>query len=423
MAKDVVLPQLGQSMHKGTIVKICVEIGQAVAADEVVFEIETDKATLEVESSDAGFVKAVLVEIGQTVPVHTPILVLGEADEDVTAYLEGKIRHSFDSAEATATTASSKGVPPQIQMVALEMGVDLSTAVPAEAIRTLDAQVRKSPADDATAVQEYQLGQTLPLTRLQKITAEKMVWSKQNIPCFYLNVRVHATRLAAFRDKLNEDAQTKISFNDLILRALTLGIEHYPIMTGKLAEDHIQLSEQIDIGLAVATDDGLVAPILKDCGKKNLYELSAACAELVERAKSKKLTMDDLEGGALTISNLGRFGVDSFIPIVVPGQSSILGIGSIQDAVLPVDKAPSLEKIMNMTLSVDHKVINGAEAAQFLDFVKKRLEHPDELIPAEEKPKAETVEKPVEPELPIIPDASSKNVFQKIFGRLFGRTD
>ncbi len=420
MAKDVTLPRLGQSMQEATIVKICAEIGQTVAVGDVVLEIETDKATLEVESPEGGCVKAVLVEVGQTIPVDTPVLVLGEADEDVTAYLEDKIRHSFSATESAVGTMPKKGVPRQVQTVAREMGIDLESATPAAAIRTLDARVRQYPGE-TKPVEEYALGQVIPLSRLQKITAERMVWSKQNIPCFYLNVRVHATRMVEFRETLNESAERKISFNDLILRALTLGIEHYPIMTGKLADDHIQLSDSIDIGLAVATDDGLVAPIIKDCGAKNLFELSAACAELIERAKHKKLTMDDLEGGALTVSNLGGFGVDSFIPIVVPGQSSILGVGSIQEAVLPVDKAPSQEKILNLTLSVDHKVINGAEAAQFLDFVKKMLEHPDELVPAEEKPKAEEAETPAEPELPIIPEAKPKNAFQKFFGRLFGK--
>lgn len=409
MAKDVILPRLGQSMREGTIVKYCVEIGQSVDTGQVVFEIETDKATLEVESPESGFVKAVLVDVGQTVPVDAPVLVLGAEDEDVTAYLENKIRHAFAPAEGGETIELKKGTPPRVQMVAREMGVDISTTTPAEAIRTVDAQVRQELPTHEAPPERYQLGQTIPLTRLQKITADRMVWSKQNIPCFYLNVRVSATRMVQFREAFNEQAETKISFNDLILRALTLGLQHYPIMTGKLAENHIQLAERLDIGLAVSTDDGLVAPILKDCGNKSLAELSAACKTLIERTKARKLDMDDLEGGCITVSNLGGFGVDSFIPIVVPGQSSILGVGAIQDAVLPVDKAPSVEKIMNLTLSVDHKVINGAEAAQFLDFVKKMLEHPDELVSAEDKPQTEE---------PDQIEQQPKGVFKKLIDRL-----
>ena len=418
MAKDVILPQLGKSMQEGTVVHLCVEIGQEVAVGDVVFEIETDKATMEVESTEAGCVKAVLVEVGQTVPINTPVLVLGEPDENVTAYLQNKIRHTHDPA-GPAAGAPQKGVPAQVQFVAKEMGVDLATAGPAEAIRKVDAQLRKTaePTDPAA----IQLGRVIPLSRLQKVTAQKMVWSKQNIPCFYLNVRVNASRLIEFRSQWNAqvDEAAKISFNDLILRALTLAVQHYPIMTGTLTDKHIQLSDSVDIGLAVSTDDGLVAPILKGCDRKSLAELSAASRELIERAKARKLDVSDLEGGCMTVSNLGGFGVDSFIPIVVPGHTSILGVGMIQDAVLPVDKTPAVEKIMNLTLSVDHKVVNGAEAAQFLDLVKKMLEHPDELVPAEERPKDETPQSVPEPEKPVETVAESKSLIQKIFGGLF----
>jgi pyruvate dehydrogenase E2 component (dihydrolipoamide acetyltransferase) len=210
--------------------------------------------------------------------------------------------------------------------------------------------------------------------------AEKMIWSKQNIPCFYLNIRVDVTKMVQLRSQMNADVKHKTSVNAFLIRALAMGIEHYPIMTGQLAEDHIQLSDSIDIGMAVSTEDGVVAPVIKDCGSKSLVEINRCGEELIERVYAGKLSLEDLSGGCMSISNLGAFGVDSFIPIVIPGQSSILGVGTIQDVVLPIDREPSLRKIVNLTLSVDHKVINGAEAAQFLDFVKKLLEHPDELI-------------------------------------------
>jgi pyruvate dehydrogenase E2 component (dihydrolipoamide acetyltransferase) len=178
---------------------------------------------------------------------------------------------------------------------------------------------------------------------------------------------------------MNVDSETKFSINDFVIRALTWGIKHYPIMTGQLAADHILLSDSIDIGLAISTEEGVVAPVVKDCGNKTLAQIGERVAELVERTRDGKLVLEDLSGGCMSVSNLGAFGVDSFIPIVIPGQSSILGVGTIQDVVLPVNREPAVRKIMNLTLSVDHKVINGAEAAQFLDFVKKLLEHPDEL--------------------------------------------
>jgi pyruvate dehydrogenase E2 component (dihydrolipoamide acetyltransferase) len=207
-----------------------------------------------------------------------------------------------------------------------------------------------------------------------------MLWSKQNIPCFYLNVRVDATKLLQLRSQKNADSRANLSINDFIIRSLALGIQHYPIMTGQLAEDHIQLSDSIDIGLAISTEEGVVAPVVKDCGNQTLAQISEQTAGLIERTREGKLSLEDLSGGCISVSNLGAFGVDSFIPIVIPGQSSIVGVGTIQDVVLPVDREPAVRKIMNLTLAVDHKVINGAEAAQFLDFVKKLLEHPDELL-------------------------------------------
>jgi pyruvate dehydrogenase E2 component (dihydrolipoamide acetyltransferase) len=211
------------------------------------------------------------------------------------------------------------------------------------------------------------------------IVAEKMLWSKQNIPCFYLNVRVDATKLVKLRQELNASGDVKYSINDFVIRAMTMGICHYPLMTGVLHDDHIQLNDTIDIGLAVSTADGVAAPILRNCGEKTLAQINHEVTDLVERARTGKLTLEDLTGGCTSVSNLGAFGVDSFIPIVIPGQASILGVGTIQDVVLPVDRTPATRKIINLTLSVDHKVINGAEAAQFLDFVKKLLEHPEEL--------------------------------------------
>lgn len=366
MANEIVLPKLGKTMKEGTLANIRIADGDRVSQGDILFDIETDKATLEMESEAEGFVKAVLVEAGQTVPVHTPLLILGDKDEQLdSAYLAQIVSH----------VRAAVMVDPSIKQVsdaALE-STDISFA---ESLRDAEAQARCAP----TQPPKPQLGATVPLSRTQKIVAEKMVWSKQNIPCFYLNVRVNATKMVALRSQMNAEAERKISINDFVIRALALGIGHYPIMTGQLAEDHIQLFNSIDIGLAVSTDEGVAAPIVRDCGGKSLAQISERTGELIAQTLVGKLTLEDLSGGCMSVSNLGVFGIDSFIPIVIPGQSSILGIGTIQDVVLPVNKQPSVCKIMNLTLSVDHKVINGAEAAQFLDFVKKLLEHPDELI-------------------------------------------
>ena len=151
-------------------------------------------------------------------------------------------------------------------------------------------------------------------------------------------------------------------------------------MTGQPAGDFIQLAPQIHIGLAITIPDGLVAPLVRDADQKSLFQIAAYTKNLIARAKANKLSPDDLAGGCITVSNLGAFGIDFFLPIVVPGQCSIIGVGQITDTPLPIDGNIIVRKLMNLTISVDHRVVNGAEAAQFLDFIKKTLENPDRLM-------------------------------------------
>ena len=239
--------------------------------------------------------------------------------------------------------------------------------------------IKDLPMPVSVLPQDIKLGQTIPVSRLQKVTAQKMLRSKQELPCFYLNVRADVTDLVAYRAKLNQAGSDDVSYNDFIIKGLAIGLEKFPIMTGQIDGDDIKLAKSIGVGLAISTPEGLIAPIVKDPDKKTVAEIARYSRQLIERTKSNLLTLQDLEGGCITVSNLGAFGVDSFIPIVVPGQCSILGIGKIADVCVPAGDTPDtlgVRKMMNMTLSVDHKVANGGYAAQFLDFVKKTLEDP-----------------------------------------------
>jgi len=207
-----------------------------------------------------------------------------------------------------------------------------------------------------------------------------MLKSKQEIPCFYLTVRVDMTDLVTARTKMNETGGVKVAFNDFILKAVATGLEKFPLMTGQLAGNAIKLADAIHVGLAISVPDGLVAPLVKDVNRKDVRQIARDSQALIERARADKLDLSDLEGGCITVSNLGAFGIESFIPIVVPGQCSILGVGRIADTCLPDNGNILVRKLMNMTLSVDHKVANGAYAAQFLDLVKKTLEDPEGLM-------------------------------------------
>jgi pyruvate dehydrogenase E2 component (dihydrolipoamide acetyltransferase) len=288
-----------------------------------------------------------------------------------------------------AETAAKPAASPRAKKLAKELGVNLADVTgtgPAGKITEQDVKKAAStkPSTPAVAAAEVKLGETIPLTKKQKLTAERMVKSKREIPCFYLTVKADVTDLVDLRTKLNETASlsavaqakadVKISYNDFIIRAVAIGLQKFPIMTGQLAGDTIKLADTINIGLAVSTPGGLIVPVVKDAHKKDVKQIAAATKALIEKAQNEKLLLTDLEGACITVSNLGAFGIESFIPIVIPGQCSILGIGQITDTCVPNNGNIVIRKLMSLTVSVDHKVATGAYAAQFLDFVRKLLE-------------------------------------------------
>jgi pyruvate dehydrogenase E2 component (dihydrolipoamide acetyltransferase) len=417
MAREVRLPQLGQTMEEGTIVNCLVKVGDEVKKGDVIFEIETDKATLEMESPAEGFVKYILAETDQTLPVGAPIMVVGDKDEEVpqsfvdslkaaapapsgaepapaaptvdTAPTTPVAEHPLPAPAAELTEPPVEAKPaerikasPRAKKLAEQLGVDLAAVTgtgPAGRITEQDikdAAASKPVKPTPVKVSEptVKLGTKMPLNRLQKITGQRMVKSKHEIPCFYLSVKADVTDLVKLRKRINKTSEVKVAYNDFIIRAVAMGLEKFPIMTGQVAGDSIQLAESIGVGLAISVPGGLVAPILKDVNKKDVKQIARDSKALIEKARSNKLAPEDLEGGCITVSNLGAFEIESFIPIVVPGQCSILGIGQISETCVPESGNIMIRKLMSMTLSIDHKVTNGAYAAEFLDYVRKLLE-------------------------------------------------
>ena len=356
MAQEVRLPQLGKAMTQATIVRLLVGLNQSVGKGQILCELETDKATLELESPVAGVVKHIFCVSEQTLPIHTPLFVIAPANETVPADSLKKLQTEFDSLLASLTNSPEKMSP-------------------------AGGAVRPTAEWIEPARPSFHNGKKIPLTRRQRIIADKMLASKQHIPCFYLNIRVDVTDLVELLRQLNKTAAGKYSVSDFIFSALARGMKHYPIMTGRLGQDCIMLAPTIDIGVVIAAENGTVAPLVRDVGSKTLEQISACRRDLTQRAKNDTLTLDDLTDGCITVSDLGEVGVDSFIPIVIPGQCSILGVGRIFESPVPSGKGDiSIRKMMNLNLSIDHRIANGAEAAQFLDFVKKQLEHSDELL-------------------------------------------
>jgi pyruvate dehydrogenase E2 component (dihydrolipoamide acetyltransferase) len=401
MAKEVRLPQLGQTMEEGTIVECMVNVDDEVTKGDVLFAIETDKATLEVESPADGFIKKILVEVDQTLSVGEPLILLGEKDEEVSQdYVD-----SLKAAKPVETTPETEvpAIPqqselkklkktsekviasPRAKRLAKELGVDLASITgtgPAGKITEDDVKkvAGEQTAPSLASIEEVGLGTTIKINKLQRLTAQRMLNSKLEIPCFYLNIRIDVTKLVEERTKLNEKGDVKISYNDFLIKAFALGLEKFPVMTGQLKGDVIKLAQSINIGLAVEAPNGLIVPVVKDAQKKDLIQIARETKELAEKAKSEKLDLTDLEGACITISNLGAFGIESFIPIVIPGQCSIVGVGQITDTCMPNNNDIAVRKMMNINLSVDHKVVNGAYASQFLDYVKKLLRDPSVLV-------------------------------------------
>lgn len=356
MATEVRLPQLGQTMEEGTIVDYKVKIGDKVEKGDSIYEVETDKATLEVESPADGFVKQIIAEVGQTLLVGDPVLILADKAEEIP-------QSTADSGKAETAGDDAQALPGQ-------------AAAGAEFAETAEI-----PAS-ASLLAALKLGDVIPLSRLQKTTGQKMLQSKREIPCFHLSVKADVTELVELREQLNSTGDVKISYNDFIMRALCPALEKFPIMTGRLEADNIVLADDINVGLVIALPDGPVVAVVRDVNKKKLAEIARESRALIEKARAHKLCPDDVEGGCITISSLGAFGIESNTALVVPGQCSILGAGTITDTcVANAGKrseagadALAIRKMMNLTLSADHRITNGAYAAQFLDYVRRLLQ-------------------------------------------------
>jgi pyruvate dehydrogenase E2 component (dihydrolipoamide acetyltransferase) len=216
----------------------------------------------------------------------------------------------------------------------------------------------------------------LAVTRIQKIIASRMLYSKQNIPCFYLKAHADLTDLAAFRRQLGRSGGVKISTNDCIIFAMARAVEKYPLLAGRLAGDFIEIAPTVNVGFAVAAPQGLVVPVVKDAHKKTLIEITKDTNNLTDKARSNKLALTDLEGACITLSNLGVYEIESFYAVSPPGQCSIVAVGQTVDTCVPKGDGFANRKMMMITLSADYKVVSGTYAAAFLNRIIEYLQNP-----------------------------------------------
>lgn len=420
MAIEFVMPRMGLTMEEGTIVKWHKRVGEPVKKGEPLLEIETDKVTAEVEANADGLLGAILVAEGVTVPIGAPIAYIiapGEALPE-SAPAAPAARQAAEASPAAAPTQVKgldtpdtdvrKRASPAARRAARELGVDLGiVAGRGPRGRILETDVRRvtpvaarMAADlgidlgqvqgsgprglirksDLAAPAAQPASELLEISSAHKLMAERMTYSFSTAPHFYLAVEVDAAELVALRQKLLPRIETsqgvRLTYTDLLAFFLVKALAEHPLVNAAWEGGGIRLNAAVNLGIAIDSPRGLVAPVVRGAERLSLGEIAQARAALTEKARTGKLELDDLAGGTFTLSNLGIFRVDSFNAVLNPPQAAILAVGRIHDKVVPYQGQPTIRPAVGMTLTCDHRVIDGAGAARFLTRLVELIEEP-----------------------------------------------
>jgi pyruvate dehydrogenase E2 component (dihydrolipoamide acetyltransferase) len=403
MASNVIMPALGVAQQTGTLLKWLKAEGQPVTKGEPLMEIETDKATVEIEAAASGVLARVTATSGDEVPVgQTIALILAPGEAVPTKQAAPAVapvlpplpqgERKGEGRVTTATTTTTRSIPtaqiggrvlasPKAKRIARERGIDLKSlhgsgpegaVLAADVVRTATGAAETLPAAATQTAQEL-----IPLTPMRRIVGQRMTQSKQTAPHFYISMDIDMSAVTKFRSEAKERGDESIpSINDFILRASARALKDFPSMNSSFTEQGIQQHADINIGVAVALAEGLVVPVIRNADRLSLMELAKQSRELADKAQNKKLFPLDYEGGTFTVSNLGMLGVESFIAIINPPQCAILAVGRVAPRVVTDGDGIEIRSMMTATLSADHRVADGASAARFLREVKQALETP-----------------------------------------------
>ena len=435
MAVEIKMPALSPTMESGTLAKWNVAVGDEVRSGDVIAEIETDKATMEVEAVDEGIVAAIVVDAGaQNVAVGAVIAVLAEDGEDVAtaaatpvsatpasaspppapppvsqadkpeappsmpspSNAPGKAPDNAQVATAVNSGSSQKGgrifASPLARRIAADRGVDLaglSGSGPHGRILRREVEAAPAVASGAVATGQIMSGgaeqgasELVPNNQMRKVIAERLQQSKQTAPHFYLSVDCEIDALLAARKSMNAaaDEGIKISVNDLVIRAAAMALIKVPAANASWEGDHTRLYKHADISMAVAVDGGLVTPVIWSAEQKGLAALSQITRDLAKRARDGSLAPEEYTGGSFTISNLGMFGIRDFAAVINPPQGAILAVGAGEERAVVRDGALAVATVMTVTLSCDHRVVDGAVGATWLQAFKSYIENPVTML-------------------------------------------
>jgi len=408
---------MGFDMKEGTVVRWLLTEGSDVKVGDPVAEIETDKAVVEFESTASGVLRKVLVPEGSTVSVGESIAIVGSADEELPS-IETKIVDSSDEVPDSSIDIIAPQSPdearqeipesdlveeihevrasPVAKRLADEKGIDLSKVEgtgPGQRITKADLLAYESSMPKDLSVSTPKLVQVSgtddvgsdkqPLSKMRNQIARVTVKSKQETPHFYVSADINMTWAMQMRQQINGDSIpgiAKVSVNDLIIKACVEALKKYPKFNASFVDDSIKMNKGINVGIAIAEDEGLILPAIIGCERQSLLEIAQSSKDLIERSKSGTLRPEEYTGGTFSISNLGMFDVSSFIAIILPPQSAVLAVGTVSKKPVVIDEQVNVADMMTATLSVDHRISDGAEGARFLVEVKRLLENPLSLV-------------------------------------------
>ncbi len=414
MAKIIGLPKLSPTMEEGTLVEWTKKEGDRVEIDDLLAEVETDKATMEFRSFDKGVLLKILVQPGESLAPDTPVAILGEEGEDIAALLaEVQAGGATKSAQAPAEREASAAAEPKpatskqrhgpspavsrtdgrvlasplVRRMAREEGVDLAQvggSGPHGRIikRDLEAFLASGGVSGAThGAGPRPAPRIVKASPMRKTIARRLTESKQTVPHFYLTIDIDAEPMIAARRQMNSvlDGE-KVSFNDLVLKACAIALRNVPECNASWMGDEIHYHRVVDVSVAVAVPDGLVTPVVRDADRKGLLAIAREVKALAARAREKKLAPEEMTGGTFSISNLGMYGIEEFAAVINPPEGALLAVGGIRDAVVVRDGQVVAGKRMKVTLSCDHRVVDGAVGARWLQELQRLLQAPMAML-------------------------------------------
>lgn len=411
MAEVIRMPRLSDTMEEGVIVGWLKKVGDKVEPGDILAEVETDKATMELESFHEGYLLYIGVEEG-SVPVDGVLAVIGAQGEDYQAALDAEAVSSPNGQQVAETTSaelstqkdqsaqSSTSVDinesasasyrerikasPLAKAMASEAGIDLvtisGTGNHGRIIKRDIEAVRKGVPSTTTiepAIPEYG---DVALSQMRKTIARRLSESKFTSPHFYLTMDIDMSQAVKDRKMINTDAEIRVSYNDMVIKACALALQRHPVVNSSWLGDKIRVNKDINVGVAVAVAEGLLVPVVRHAHTKSLRQIHSEVVDYAGRAKEKKLQLDEMQGNTFTISNLGMFGIEEFTAIINPPDACILAVGAIVNKPIVVDQEVTTAYMMKVTLSCDHRVVDGATGARFLQTVQEFLESPVRML-------------------------------------------